>query len=385
VTPFWHNLGANGTPAIALDIPFSDTGRQAPNVTEVIGWGMHEGVWSTSHPAGLLAELKKRHGAAAQRREGPGERPQADAGRELSGLVADVARRASIIEDLATRHDWRLLLAAFSETHRAGHWLWNADIGSVQQGALLQILKAFDEVLPRLRRLLRPQDHLAVFSIHGMAATNDVDRVGEAAIRYLDPASAAPATRILDPVYVLRTLLPKGLVRLIARKLPQPAYNWTFRHLQNSRGRWSRLRSIVNPLDHVVYVHANLRGTAGTPEAKDAHLSWLRSQLEGIRTPDGLPVIEAVVAPSQRYAGPRLHVLPDLIAMPQHRPLGSDLLMADGTLRHAPRHSSREGEHTREGFYIRAGPGVGSEAAGETVAGERLARFLCGPAGLELA
>ena len=384
VTPFWHNLGANGTPAIALDIPFSDTREQAPNVVEVIGWGMHEGVWSTSHPDGLLPELNKRHGPSAQAREGPGERPRKEVARQISGLVADVGRRASIIEDLARRCDWRLLLAAFSETHRAGHWLWVGDIDGIPQGGILQVLKAFDQALPRLRRLLRPQDHLAVFSIHGMAATNDVDRVGEAAIRYLDPASALPPMRMRDPVYLLRSLLPMRLVRLIARRLPQSAYNWTFYHLQNSRGRWSRLRSIVNPLDHLVYIHANLRDAADTAELKEAHLSWLRSQLEGITTPDGRPVIEGVFAPGQRYSGTRLHLLPDLIAVPWERPLGPDFVMADGTRRAAPRHSSRDGEHAAEGFYIRAGPGVEAGSEGETVPGERLARFLCEPAGLKL-
>jgi len=377
VTPFWHRLAARGLPAIALDVPFSDTRKQVANVVEVIGWGMHEGMWRTSRPAGLMHELNRRHGPASQPREGPGVRPESDILPELDGLVGDVERRVAVIEDLASRFDWRLMLAVFSETHRTGHWFWSERGTGIPRGGLKRVLEAFDAVLPRLRRLLRPEDHLAVFSVHGMAATYDADRVGEAALLYLDPSLQGLA-RKLDPVWLLRHTLPMGLVRYIARKLPQASYNWALFHLQNAGRDWSRLPSIINPLDNLVYVNANLEGA----EAKEAHLAWLRSQLEGMTTADGRPVAESFFEPAQTYKGARLALLPDLVVKPAQGPLGPDFIMADGARRSAPRRNSRDGEHVSDAFYVQVGPGIAAHSVGPEVRAEQLARFLCEPAGL---
>jgi predicted AlkP superfamily phosphohydrolase/phosphomutase len=381
VTPFWHELGTAGIPSIVLDVPFSDTGRSVPNVVEIIGWGMHEGVWDSSRPARLLNELRRRYGAAEQLREGPGERGEEEIVRELPGLVRDVGRRASIVEDLATRFDWRLLLAVFTESHRAGHWFWEDHGTGEPQGGIKEVVKAFDAVLPRLRRLLKPQDQLVVFSAHGMSAGYDVDRLGEAALLYLNPPNARGLTRKLDPVYLLRRALPLRIVRSIARKLPQPVYNWTYYRLQNNHGDWAGQEWVVHPLDYTVYFHTRPGHTPADAARSAARLDWLESQLRGITTPDGKPVVQAVIRPHERYSGPRLALLPEMLATVERRTLGPELVLADGSRRFAPRHSSRDGEHRPEGFYIRLGPGV-QAGEGPAVAGQRLARFFCEPAGL---
>ena len=384
VTPFWHRLAAQGIPAIALDVPFSHSARQPANTTEVLGWGMHDGLWSTSHPAGLLRELNKRHGSTSLVREGPGTRPEADLVVELDGLITDVARRTAIIEDLASRFDWRLMLAVFPETPRAGHWFWGETGTGVPQGGLKRVATAVDGVLPRLRSLLRPQDQLAFFSVHGVAATHDSDRVGEAALLYLDPSLAAGAVRRLDPVYLLRHVLPMSVVRYVTKKLPRPVYDWAFYHLQNAGRDWSQVRSIIFPIDQLIYATANLSPPEDGAEAKEAHIAWLRTQFEGMSTPDGQPVIERIVRPTELYGGPRLALLPDLVVRPADGPIGPIIVMADGRPRSVPRHSSRDGEHVREGFYVQVGPGISPGSEGPTVAGDRLAAFLCEPAGITL-
>jgi len=384
VTPFWHRLAASGIRVITLDVPFSDTRRQTPNATEVIGWGMHEGMWAASYPRELLAEVNRRHGRSAQMREGPGDRPDAEIVPDLPGLLADVGRRAAIIEDLAGRFDWRLFLAVFSETHRTAHWFWSERGTDVPQGGVRQMLQAFDKVLPRLRRVLRPQDQLAVFSAHGMGPAEDVDRIGEAALLYLRPPSSPRTGARLDPVYILRHALPMRAVRGIARALPQAVYNWVYYHLQNTRREWSRQEWVIHPLDHLVYLYANLSEGNSGPEAVEAQLAWLRAQFEGMTTLEGQPVVERLFQPGLAYSGPRLHLLPDLVVDPVRRPIGPELVMADGIRRRAPRHNSRDGEHLGGGFYIQVGPGITAGSAGATVPGEELARFLCRAAGLAL-
>lgn len=375
VTPFWHRLGQRGLPAIVLDVPFSDTRRAAPNVVEVIGWGMHEGMWRTSRPAGLLRELNRRH-PAAQEREGPGVRPQSDIMPELDGLVGDVERRVAVIEELAARFDWRLLLAVFSEVHRAGHWFWGERGTGEPQGGLKRVLRAIDAQLPRLRRLLGPEDHLAVFAVHGMAETLDADRLGEAALLYIDPSLNGLARKV-DPVWLLRNILPMSLVRYLARRIPQPLYDWALFHLQNAGRRWHQRPTIINPLDSLLYLHANVPDSA-----KAAHLQWLRTQVQGMRSLDGQPVVEEIIGPATSYRGARLALLPDLVVKPAHRELGPVFVMADGSRRRAPRRNSRDGEHVPDGFYIQAGPGIAAGGRGPEARAEALARLLLAPAGL---
>jgi len=246
-------------------------------------------------------------------------------------------------------------------------------------------MKAFDAVLPRLRAILRPQDHLVVFSIHGMGATNDVDRVGEAAVAHLGRAGRRSLALALDPVRTLRDALPQRAVRFVARSLPSQAYRWTYYHLQNARNDLARAKFVINPLDNLVYAHLGPRAADGPLTAKEALLADLQAEFQGIRTVDGSPIVEQAVRPGESLSGPRLGLLPGLIIKPIEQLIGPELIMANGARLQVPRHSSRDGEHTSEGFYIQTGPGVSAGSRGPTISGEQLAAFLLGPAGIPLA
>jgi len=382
ITPFWHRLARDGVPVIAFDVPYSDTGRAPTGSIEVYDWAVHGATWSASYPNGLLRGLTRRHGASERRREPPEECPDDAIVGELPGLVRDVARRSAIIEDLAQSFEWRLLVTVYSETHRAGHWFWGERGTGVPQGGVRRVLQAFDERLPQLRALLRPQDQIAVFSAHGMGPGFDMDRLVEAAVGYLTKAHGGAARRLPDPVKVLRDNLPPGLVRLITRTLPQGLYNWAYPHLQNTRCDWRRQPWIINPLDSIVYVHANQRPWDGDAAEFSEGLDALASEFRGIKTFSGEDAVEAVIRPAEVYGGPRLALLPDLVVLPARRPLGPELILADGSRRRVRRHSSRDGEHLPEGFYIQVGRGISAGSRGRTVPGEELASLLCEPAGL---
>ena len=380
VTPFWQRLAAQGHRVITLDVPFSDMEGDTANAIEVVGWSMHEGVWQTSHPAGVLKDLRRRHGRPRQVREGPGERPEAEITRELPWIVDDVGSRIDVIEDLARRHDWRLLLAAFSETHRAGHWFWSERGTGELRGGLKRVVQAFDSQLPRLRALLGPKDQLAVFSVHGMKDAFDSDRVAEGIQMYMRPPGARTRTSILDPVVALRRALPPRLVREIARKLPQRLYNWTYRHLQRSQGDWPRLPWVIQPVDQIAYFYSNLE--AGDSEAREGLLNRLETDLLKIATPDGRPAIERVYRPKAHLQGSRAHLLPDLVPEPRTGVIGPELVFPGGAVHRPARHSSRDGEHQSDGFYLQVGPGIEGGSRGPTASGEDLAEMLCAPAGL---
>ena len=382
VVPFWRSLAQSGTPVITMDVPFSDNATPQADAVEVIGWGMHEGLWHRSHPPRLMNEITTRNGAPEQAREAPDSgRDESEIALELPGLVADVGRRVSNIEYLATTYDWRLMLAVFSETHRAGHWFWNERGTGVPQGGLKQVATEIDRQLPRLEALLRPDDQLAVFSLHGMRPTIDADRVGQALSRYLDPALQSSQARRRDPVYLLRHRLPPDLVRTVARMLPQSLYNWAYYHLRNAGRDWSRLRYVVNPLDDIAYITINLSPGEGS-EARQVYEEELLTRILGMTTPDGRTVVEKIVRPRDTFSGRRAEYLPDVVVLSVQWEIGPIIRMIDGAEHEAPRNSDRNGEHGADGFYIQMGPGIPSGAIGELITGDQLARHLCEPAGL---
>ncbi|HEY7270970.1 MAG TPA: hypothetical protein VH951_14190, partial [Dehalococcoidia bacterium] len=183
---------------------------------------------------------------------------------------------------------WRLCLLVFSETHRAGHWFLSSRGTGVMHGGLKRAAEAFDAALPRLRAVLRPQDHLVVFSLHGLQPAYDSDRIAELILSDLRPPAAQSLTQRLDPLALLRERLPPRLVREIARGLPQAAYNWAYRRMQRRHGDWSRLPWVIQPVDHLAYIYAN---RLGRPQAEvDADMAALGGRLRGITTPDGAPV-----------------------------------------------------------------------------------------------
>ncbi len=373
--PFWEGLARRGVPVITLDVPFTHLNSEPPSVTSVLGWGTHESSWSSSRPPGLLRELNKRFGASSQIREVPGPRSEAALRGELEDLIGDVSKRAAIIEFLALRFEWDLLLAVFSETHRAGHWYWTERCTGEPQGGLKAVLVAIDAVLPRLRALLRPEDHLVVFSVHGMGPRYDAERFTEAISAYLEPARRPGNARLADPIYALRRVLPPGLLREAVRLMPKATYNRLFAHYANAGREWPRHQVIANPLEHILYLTAN-RGV----EKPDV-LARVRSELEAITATDGSAYIESIIEPSRRYAGPRLRLLPDLVAVPRRRDPGSTIVMKDGSRVSAVRRSWQDGEHTAGGFYLQLGRGI-EPGPGPALRDEDLAAFLCEPAGL---
>jgi hypothetical protein len=384
ILPFWHGLGERGQTTVAYDVPFSNSGRTLPNIVEILGWGMHEGMWHSSEPPGLIKDIETRFGVANQPREGIGERPLDEIVREVPGLLEDVRLRTTVIEDLAARYPWQLFIAIYTEPHRAGHWYWGERATGTPQGGLKKVLVEIDRQIPRLEALLTPEDQIAVFSLHGMEQTLDADRLGEAALLYLDPRLHASPLRRLDPVYVLRHHLPQDVITDISRRFPQWLYNWAYFRLRNVGRDWNSLPYVVSPLDHLFYVTVNPPAGSG-PEVRDELEQRMLEQINGMTKLDGSPAVEQVLRPKLTMKGARSHLLPDLAVRPSRTEIGPVLRLKDGSLRTAPRHGNRDGEHNGNGFYIQAGPGIAAERSDRVVQVRDLAELLCDPAGLVLA
>jgi predicted AlkP superfamily phosphohydrolase/phosphomutase len=387
VRPFWHDLASAGLDVLAFDVPFSWSAGAPLGVVEVIGWGAHEGLWEASRPAGLLRELNRRFGPSSLYRDVQGTKPPGWLAAELQGIVRDVGRRARILEHLLKRFDWRLAIATFAEVHRAGHWFWSERTTGEAQGGLRTVMRAVDAEIAALEALLGPEDHLVLFSVHGMGPAGDADRFADVLWRHLEPALDRSARRQLDPVRALRSLLPARLLRGLSARLPKSAYIRFHEHYLNAGRDWAAYRTISLPPELNYYLRANLAGreAPGKVPANElaSYIAWLQEELGMISTPDGSGVFERVVSIEDEYRGRNRHLLPDVVALPQHRLLGGTIRTGSGRLLTAPRRYEVDGHHTADGFYIHAGPSI-PKGAGPAVDGKHLAAFLLKSSGMPL-
>jgi predicted AlkP superfamily phosphohydrolase/phosphomutase len=151
---------------------------------------------------------------------------------------------------------------------------------------------------------------------------------------------------------------------------------------------WSKTRIVFTVPDGRLHVRLNLEGReAGGIVARgemDAELGRIERELLSARTESGEPIFSEMSRLSELFAGPRLDLLPDLVARIHQRPIGEVITMADGQRLRTPWRHGRDADHRPEGFYIQVGAGIAQAAEGPMVAGQDLARVACGLVGIDL-
>ncbi len=386
--PFWQTLGDQGIPGVVMDVPFAQMHQRPGPVIEIQGWGLHdELVPPFTNPPGLFSELNKRHGKSGIHADVLGRRTNQELRRELQVLKKMIRQRTSIVEELSQRYDWRHLFVVYAELHRSGHWHWSERLTGVPLDGVRQVASAFDRELPRLRALLRPQDTLAVFSVHGMGTARDIDRFSDSIWDHFEPQTGTSTGRKLDPVRMANRLLPERIRFKISSAFPTAMRDRLYRHALGAGRDWSETRTILTQPDGRLYLRANLKGRERDgvvePEEFEAHLDWLIDQVSAIRDDSGAEVFQAIERLAARYNGPRRDWLPDLVANIFDRPLGEVLVMQDGSRIRAPWRGFRDGDHRSSGFFITHGPNSGGGTEGVNIPEEHLARHFLELAGID--
>ncbi|MEX2080625.1 MAG: alkaline phosphatase family protein, partial [Dehalococcoidia bacterium] len=382
IEPFWKALARRQVPGVVMDVAFAQPHADYGPVVEVQGWGMHdELVPAFSQPAGLLKEIHKNYGKSGLRPDVPGPRSKAVMTRDLRLLVGMVPQRTSIVAELAGRFPWRFLFAVYSESHRAGHWFWTERYSGKAHAGLKRVVVEFDRELPRLRAFLQPRDVLVVFSAHGFGTNHDIDRFSDGVGEALEPETTGRPAQRFDPVRLVNQLLPQGLRHSVAAVFPTTVRDRLFAHSLSAGRDWANTKTLVTVPDGHLYFRANVKGREKEgclePSELDAHLAALTDEIMAIRNERGEEVFEGVVRLSDRYQGPRLDLLPDLVASIHQRPIGDVLTLRDGREVRVPARGFRDGDHRPTGFYLMAGPDIAKAATGEALSGEvAVSRFL---------
>ncbi len=377
---------------------------------QALGWGMEANQYlKVSQPAGLLAELEARHGAHPAY-AGLGDRKlgdEADAavhsfrnpslyddaalerlGREL---IAGARVRADIIVDLLARERWDLLLAAYGETHIAGHLLWHrglphplndgqaADPGG--GSALAALLAEIDAGIGRIDDALPPGATLIVFSVSGMRE-NAVDlpntlflpealhrlQFGRATLCEGEPGAPPPAparhyrAHWKDEVWALRTPFgesvlasPASLERVLDPLDWNPA-RWF-------QPRWPLMRAFALPTYLHGTVRLNVRGREGAgvvePRAYRETVETIAAALSGMtdaRT--GRRIVLEVLTPKRDAFETVTSAPPGDLTVVWRNLDPTDVVDVPGIGRIGPAPWFRSGGHAPTGFCLARGPGV---------------------------
>ena len=405
--PFYRN--AAGRRIALFDVPLAAIEPGLPGV-QVLGWGLEANQYlRVSEPPELMDEIVARHGphpayaglgdrrigedggAAVHGFRNPSLYDDAALDRLARELIAGARVRADIIVDLLSRERWDLLLAAYGETHIAGHLLWHRglphplnDTAAPDPGgmpALAELLAAIDEGIGRIDDALPPGATLVVFSVSGMRE-NAVDlpntlflpealhrlQFGRATLCDGDPDSPPPAparhyrAHWKDEVWALRTDYGEQVLASPASlEASGDALDWN--PARWFQPRWPQMQAFALPTYLLGTVRLNVRGRegSGVVEPRDyrrtvEELAAALAQLTDART--GRSIVREVLTPKRDPFETVTSAPPgDLTVVWRNRD-PSDVVEAPGIGRIGPAPWFRSGGHSPTGFCLARGPGV---------------------------
>ena len=381
IRPFWEDLGPNVRAAL-LDVPFSPPPGSDFNGVFLNGWQAHDDFGQYSVPPEVFRNLRVRHGRPAMTPEIFGPQDTRTLERQRHEGIASLRQFAEVVLDLLGRERWDLLVAVFGGAHRAGHYLWSleeADVSGADpdarkrlEGAREELYIEADRAVGEVVAALSPDTRLMVFSLHGMGRNRGWAEHFGALVNHLHARGRPAAAPKQGLVYRLKNALPWTWVRQVTTRLPGQINHrlvplWSRRMLD-----WSTTRYFALPLDLNGYLRVNVRGrdAEGIVEPGDEYEALLDELTADFLALRDLRDDEPIVAGVDRVDdlvgrdAPRRKHLPDLVVRwtdtyahgsPGIRtPYGE--LRLDPT---KPLPSGRSGNHTRDGWFVATGPGVG--------------------------
>jgi len=385
VPPFWRTLGDAGRRVAVLDVPLCPIDPEIAGVQSV-EWGSHDAFFGfDARPAGFRADLLRRFGPHPM---GPNcdaaRRGKADYRAFVSRAVAGVERKRDLTRWVLQSGDWDLVFQVFTEAHCTGHQCWHLHdpahpahdpaVRAAIGDPVAAVYRAIDAAIGDLLAAA-PGARIMVFSCHGMGSFfGGQFLLGDLLTRLgVTAAPPSPGRSELEPTVVQRIWrrLPmavrRGLepLRRAIRDLPgSPTLG--------AHPATSRCFAVGNG-QAVGGIRLNLLGRepAGLlrpGEEARGFVENLREELLAIEHADsGRPAIQHVWAPGERYQGPALGDLPDLLVEWNESIAVGSASVADGAgaryrLRSARigelagvNQYGRTGEHRRDGFFIATG------------------------------
>ena len=384
---FWALASAAGRRCSVFDVPYAHP-EPGFSGTLVLEWG----TWAqylapTSLPEGLLGELVKAVGRHPLGLEAHalGFAPL-DPAETARKLVAALDARARATAWLLRRQPWDLFVTCLDETHPAAHYCWipPAD-GTLEPPAdqphLRTVYAALDRCIATILEAAGPGTTVLLVSGDAIGPNRAgwhllpevLARLGHLASADLaerEPAAEAKPAVGLDPVKIVRDLLPKDFRKRLAGLLPRGLRDKLAQRVDTAAIDWNRTRAYCLITDLEGCIRVNLRGREplGIVEPADygALLDRLEAELRALVDPaSGRPVVARILRADRELAGPRSPWLPDLVVhWAREGAIRAVESPAIGRVEGVSP-DPRPGTHAGPGFAVLAGPGIAAGTLGE--------------------
>ncbi|HKU61333.1 MAG TPA: alkaline phosphatase family protein [Gemmatimonadales bacterium] len=378
--PFWERLRGSGRRIAVVDVPMT-IARPAPlEGISLAGWGTHDVIARGSWPASLWREIEASLGPPGMPPERFGSQTPHTLARLAHELRVATSQAAEIGARLYRRESWDLFLLVFGAAHRGGHYLWDlsqVETQSISAGrrralgeALASVYRALDAGVGRILELVPSGARVVAFALHGMGPnTTWADRCADILARIMSGRAANPASR-RGLMYAVKQAIPWRLARAVTTRIPPEVQArlvpiWSARMFD-----WRTTRAFPLPMDHAGYVRINLRGREPqgivAPEEYGALCDEIAEGFLGFRDGvTGKPIVRQVhrldaLAPAGAAARDRL---PDLViewsgVPPAAAPVIRSDQLGELSWKSARLPSGRAGNHTPDGWFVAAGPGI---------------------------
>ena len=317
-------------------------------------------------------------------------------------LVARIERKRELASWLLAERDWDVFAFYFGESDTAAHYLWSQhdprsprrphDVSARDADGLSRVYAALDAAVGALvAQAGGDAVEVTLVSDHGAGGTSDralyLNRALEdAGLCALRPARLGNSlTRRLKETALTR--LPPRARELAFRAAGRVLPGWLESRARFAQLDFPRTQAFSEELNYFPSVWLNVRGREplGTVEPRDLPRvrERVREALMALRDPwDGTPVVRAVHAREDVYAGPLVDRAPDLVldlalpggysynVLPSASAPPRALLGGTGAWRRlgpseylGRKGRSLPGSHRSHGVYLAAGPRVRAGSA----------------------
>ncbi|HUO83869.1 MAG TPA: alkaline phosphatase family protein [Thermoanaerobaculia bacterium] len=382
IEPFWRRLARRGQTCAVFDVPFAPPSGE-DHIEELLDWGAHDwlgGSRTVRGDAFRAAARQVGNHPFTQRVtnvESAGDREGLQ--RLFHDCVEGVNRRGEILIRLVEQSKAGVVIAVFTEVHRAGHYLWSAP--DAADLSLLGIARAIDQQIGRVMTKLRSGDALMVFSLHGMRGSAGIPQLPAHLLEHDGYCTTAPLQtqewkqRAGTIAAAAKRAVPDRLKKIYYRLMP-PAV--TFRLAQPAalaNYDWRRTRAFALPSDQNGWIRLNLRGREKegivAPGEYGPLLAEIGERFEHLRDREGNRLVDRIVLPENGSPPP---LLPDLILHWTEAAERNPVELDDPPIRSHPIGTKFSGQHAAEGFLLlQSGTG---DRPGQLIAAETLGALI---------
>lgn len=368
--PFWNALSKAGRRVAIIDVPKSPLAEEL-NGIQLADWTLHDPIYSKpcSLPSGWASDVIKQYGSDTVEDCDGHNGGERQIRHMRDALLRRIEQKTRLVCNVLKKEDWDLVATVFADSHCAGHHFWHlldprhpayqSDLSETLGDCLREVYVALDTAVARLLESAGTDKRVLVFSAMGMGPNySGHDLLYEILSRF-EKAMSTSGERFLAALDQIKHRIPLRLRRRLGPLLKDQVVNVL---LAEARG--NRLCFAEPHNDIMTGIRINVRGrepkgrVAPGKEYEDICLRLKEQLAELINLDSNQPAVVQVIHSRELYPDALPGELPDLFVewnneAPIVRIGSQDIGLVART---HPLH--RTGDHTCNGFFLAAGPGL---------------------------